>query len=78
MLARKRIGIVFVLVGLLMMGVSPATTYAMNLSEKDLQEFSQNDILYYDPSECVDGVGAFGPSLDASGDFEKILTAKKK
>lgn len=76
MLARKRIGIVFVLVGLLMAGFAPTTAQAINLSEKDLQEFSQNDILYYDPSECVDGVGAFGPGLDASGDFEKILTAK--
>lgn len=74
MLARLKIAGVVVLFVALLVGLYPSSVLAANLSEKDLLNFSQNDILYYDPSECMDG--ASGMSLDATGDFAKVLSAK--
>lgn len=51
--------------------MTPGISFARGgLSPGQLQEFSQNNILYYDPSECLDMEGS------ATGDFAKIMTAK--
>ncbi len=48
-----------------------------NLTAGQMQEFSQNNILYWDPTECLDGaLGLTGGSIAGTGDYAKILTAK--
>lgn len=50
---------------------------AANLSAGKLREFSENNILYYDPSACLDGaLGLTAGKLAGTGNFAKILSAK--
>lgn len=46
---------------------------AADLTEKQLHMFSQNDILFYNPGECVTKASG---ALDATGDFADIMNAK--
>jgi hypothetical protein len=50
---------------------------AANLSAGKLREFSENNILYYDSSACLDGaLGLTAGTLAGTGNFAKILSAK--
>ena len=50
---------------------------ASQLTAGEMKEYSQNDIYFYDPSECADGkLGLSNSKLAASGNFSSVLTAK--
>ncbi len=50
---------------------------ASQLTAGEMKEYSQNDIYFYDPSECADGkLGLSNGKLAASGNFSSVLTAK--
>ena len=50
---------------------------AGKLAPGQLQEFAQNNILYYDPTACLDSaLGLTAGSLAGTGDFAKVLSAK--
>ena len=74
-------GIVAIVGGALLALTAIASTnlaYAANnlragtLEPEKLNEFAQNNILYYDPTACLDN----GSSLTGTGNFAKILSAK--
>ncbi len=50
---------------------------AANLPAGKLREFAENNILFYNPSECLDGaLGLSAGKLAGTGDFAKVLSAK--
>lgn len=62
------------LMAIITSGVASATTNlrAGTLKPEQLEEFAQNNVLYYDPTACLDN----GSSLSGTGNFAKILSAK--
>ena len=48
--------------------------FGRGLTAGELNIFSQNNILFYDPSECADG--GSGGAIAGTGDFDAILEAK--
>lgn len=74
---RKKIKRVIILALTLWLGGSPVAVQATNLTQEEIETFSQNNILYYDPSECEDeALGLKSGSLVGTGDFAKIMSAK--
>ena len=57
--------------------VAVETALATRLTAGQMDEFSQGNILYWDPTACMDSeLGLSTGSIAGTGDFAKILTAK--
>ena len=54
-----------ILVVSFLVSLTPSVTFAKSgITSNQLREFSQNNILYYDPSECIDGGSGVAPTGD--------------
>ena len=53
-----------------------ASNQVAALPDAEMNKFAQNDILFYDPDECVDGTNSSNGSVKGTKDFSKVLTAK--
>ena len=64
-------------VGSTMLFLTPGLVFANQLPEKEMREYSQNNIYFYDPSECQDSkFGLLKGTLTGSENYSAVLTAK--
>ena len=68
------------ILGVVTVGLCYVSAYAVDgrLNSKYLSEFSQNDILYYNPDDCVAGGGSYSSSVCGSTAKEIYWSALRK